>query len=301
MDDTSFTLRHNAKRAAERMIRAGAAPSIDYGLRTREDGRIEIVWRTGDRPSMHCAEAEAAPTAIETELAAEMLDKAEAEGWSGPDPDGEEAEREDEVDKAIAREAIAEIEEHPERLISGPAFEDRLSAMHEPGAPAAEPQPDPWPPGTRVSVAIGKRKSQTGTVSHRIGKRSWRVALDGAAAGVTNLYRGEQLSATDAMPEPTPEKKKRRGPTPSNRPSKSAELDAAAAAGIMPEKPIMTSKANPGYQKRFDHLAERAAKGDWESVRNYEVKGINSYAKMVKQYRERLLAAHAAAEAMTNA
>jgi hypothetical protein len=38
MDDTSFSLRHNAKRAADRMIEAGRAPSIDYGVRARNDG-----------------------------------------------------------------------------------------------------------------------------------------------------------------------------------------------------------------------------------------------------------------------
>ena len=68
------------------------------------------------------------------------------------------------------------------------------------------------------------------------------------------------------------------------------------AAGVRPEKPIVTSKANPHYQKRFDHLAERAAAGDWDTVKAYEVNGINSYAKMVRQYRDRLLAAHAASQ-----
>jgi hypothetical protein len=47
MDDTGFSLRNNAKRAAERMIHNGTAPSIGYGLRTREDGRFEIVWKSG--------------------------------------------------------------------------------------------------------------------------------------------------------------------------------------------------------------------------------------------------------------
>jgi hypothetical protein len=40
---------------------------------------------------------------------------------------------------------------------------------------------------------------------------------------------------------------------------------------------------------------------DWSAIRGYEVKGINSYAKMVKQYRDRLLAAHAAAVASAEA
>jgi hypothetical protein len=56
----------------------------------------------------------------------------------------------------------------------------------------------------------------------------------------------------------------------------------------------MTSKANPHYQARFNKLEALATAADWDGVRAYVVKGINSYAKMVKQYRDRLLAAHAA-------
>jgi hypothetical protein len=78
------------------------------------------------------------------------------------------------------------------------------------------------------------------------------------------------------------------------RRSKPAELDAAAARGIMPEKPDVTSHANHHYQKRFDRLAELAAADDWDEVRTYECNGVNSYAKEVRRYRDRLLAAHAA-------
>jgi hypothetical protein len=81
------------------------------------------------------------------------------------------------------------------------------------------------------------------------------------------------------------------------RRSKNAELDAAAARGIVPEKPDVTSHANHHYQKRFDRLAELAAAGDWDAVRGYECTGVNSYAKMVRQYRDRLLAAHDASTA----
>jgi hypothetical protein len=66
-----------------------------------------------------------------------------------------------------------------------------------------------------------------------------------------------------------------------------------AATGVMPTKPIMTSPTNrEQYQKRFDKLEAMAMAGDWGGVRGYEVKGINSYAKMVAAYRDRLLAAH---------
>ena len=50
MDTTasSFTLRKNAKRAAEAMIRKGIAPAVDYGIKLSDDGRFEIVWKTAE-------------------------------------------------------------------------------------------------------------------------------------------------------------------------------------------------------------------------------------------------------------
>jgi hypothetical protein len=116
------------------------------------------------------------------------------------------------------------------------------------------------------------------------------------------LCRYSQLTLDNGSePAPAPKKAARRKTERqpgSRKPSKSAELDAAAARGEMPAKPIITSKANQlQYQKRFDQLEKWALADDWDAVRGYQVKGINSYAKMVKQYRERLLAAHAASTA----
>src|SRR5947199_8057365 len=63
MDTTasSFTLRKNAKRAAEAMIRKGTAPAVDFGIKPNNDGRFEIVWQS----------ATTAPTTddVETETA----------------------------------------------------------------------------------------------------------------------------------------------------------------------------------------------------------------------------------------
>jgi hypothetical protein len=78
------------------------------------------------------------------------------------------------------------------------------------------------------------------------------------------------------------------------RQSKAAELDAAAARGVMPTKPVVTSHWKYPYQRRFDKLAELAAAGDWDAVAAYECNGLNSYSKMVRQYRDRLVAAHKA-------
>src|SRR5580704_12536074 len=53
MDDTaaSYSNRANAKRAAEKMITAGTAPAVDYGIKPREDGRFEIQWKTNCAPA----------------------------------------------------------------------------------------------------------------------------------------------------------------------------------------------------------------------------------------------------------
>src|ERR1700724_2628771 len=77
--------------------------------------------------------------------------------------------------------------------------------------------------------------------------------------------------------------------------SRYALAAAVIAAGKLPdEAPIVTSVANPHYQKRFDELHKLAAAGDWAGVRDYKVSGSNSYSKMVARYRQDLLAVHAA-------
>jgi hypothetical protein len=102
-----------------------------------------------------------------------------------------------------------------------------------------------------------------------------------------------------SLPAEKPPRKPRAAPSGDRPPSRSAQIDAAAAAGIIPAKPIITSPTNKAqYQPRFDKLEAMAMADDWDGVRGYEVKGINSYAKMVKQYRARLLTAHAAAMAI---
>jgi hypothetical protein len=89
MDTTasSFTLRNNAKRAAEAMIRKGIAPAVDYGIKLSDDGRFEIVWKI----------VKAAPTSdeVETEIAEASADQPAAasptEAASQPAPVATEA------------------------------------------------------------------------------------------------------------------------------------------------------------------------------------------------------------------
>ena len=90
--------------------------------------------------------------------------------------------------------------------------------------------------------------------------------------------------------------KRRRRKSPSR--SRYAIDPGAIGAGRLPQKaPVVTSAANPHYQKHFDRLFDLAKAGDWDGVRNHEVKGSNSYSKMVARYRQDLLAVHAASEA----
>jgi hypothetical protein len=262
---TTFSSRSNAKRAAEKAIATGTAPSLDYGIKTRPSGRYLIVWhRKG--PEEEASEAAEDPLGYRDRLLA--ADAARRQTMAEP----------------------AEAEEAP------------------PQPEAVEPEADPFPKGTRVLARISKRRQALGTVDYRVDARHVRVHLTAAAPRTpSSMFDvGSLVLATDEdwaaiAPAAKPERKPRAAPSGDRKPSKASELDAAAARGETPTKPIMTSKANPHYQARFDKLEAMAIAGDWDGVRAYEVKGINSYAKMVAAYRDRLLAAHAAQQSKTEA
>jgi hypothetical protein len=275
---TTFSSRSNAKRAAEKAIRDGSAPSIDYGIKPSADDRyrFEVVWLTKGG-------TEEAPT---TEEVSTEIATANTDPETGMSVDNEDAadDHEEESETAVV----------PEALAGTPAN----------SSDGEQSMPDLFPPGTRVIVQVGKRKRSAGIVDYRVDATSCRVKFDGPHPSV--LCRYNQLSLDDGS-EPLPstvktERKARAAPSGDHKPSKNAELDAAAARGEMPAKPIMTSKANKEqYQKRFDLLEKASLAGNWDAVRAYEVKGINSYAKMVAAYRDRLLAAHAASVAADEA
>src|SRR5437868_512778 len=139
MDTTvsSFTLRKNAKRAAEAMIRKGTAPAIDYGIRPSANGRFEIVWKT--------AKAAPATDEVEIQLAEASADEPAAtlptEAASQPAP----ATTEPAMTEA-ATQGASEVEaaSQPAPRVPGPA-----PALSE-RAPKNE-----WPDGTRVMVRKG--------------------------------------------------------------------------------------------------------------------------------------------------
>ena len=130
------------------------------------------------------------------------------------------------------------------------------------------------------------------------------LAQVGKPESWTHLATAAQLDHTE---EPASEalksaRRSRRSTEAPTNPSRSQyAIDAATiAAGQLPEKPpVVTSKANPHYQKRFDTLHGYAVAGDWHSVAEYKVTGSNSYSKMVERYRQDLLAVHKVQQAAT--
>ena len=281
MDSTasSFTLRKNAKRAAEAMIRKGTAPAVDYGIKPSDNGRFEIVWKT----------AKAAPTTdeVEIEIAEASADQPVAasptEAASQPAPAATEP---------------ATTEAAPQRASEVEAASQPAPAATEPAPALSEPAPkNEWPAGTRVMVR--KRKSwREATIISRLDPDHWRAEYPGGGSG---MFREADIRAYDPKRDATPAKQPRRAKAAA--PQKSSQsryrIDPETiAAGRLPQKaPVVTSAANPHYQKHFDRLFGLAKAGDWDGVRNYEVKGSNSYSKMVARYRQDLLAVHAASEA----
>jgi hypothetical protein len=145
---------------------------------------------------------------------------------------------------------------------------------------------------------VRKRRSwREAKVVTRLDPGRWRVEYRGGGSG---MLREADIRAYDAERDATPAKQPRRlKATASHRSSRSryAINPEAIAAGKLPDKaPVVTSEANPHYQKHFDRLFALATTGDWDAVRDYEVKGSNSYSKMVARYRQDLLALHAASE-----
>src|SRR5436305_1626674 len=281
MDTTasSFTLRKNAKRAAEAMIRKGTAPAVDYGIRPSDDGRFEIVWKS----------VKAAPTSdeVETEIAEPPANQPAAasptEAASQPAP---------------AATELATTDAAPQPASEVEAASQPAPAATEPAPALSEPAPkNEWPAGTRVMVR--KRKSwREATIMSRLDPDHRRAEYPGGGSG---MFREADIRAYDPKRNATPGKQPRRAkPTAPQKPSQSryAIDPETIAAGQLPQRaPVVTSVANAHYQKHFDRLFDLAQAGDWDGVRNYEVKGSNSYSKMVARYRQDLLAVHAASEA----
>jgi hypothetical protein len=281
MDTTasSFTLRKNAERAAQAMIRKGTAPAVDYGIKPRDDGRFEIVWKIGKTaPSTDDVETEIAEASADQPAAASPTEDA-----SQPTPS---ATKPATTDAAPQPASEAEAASQP-----APAGPEPASALSEP-VPKNE-----WPHGTRVMVRKGKSWREA-TIISRLDPNHWRAEYPGGGSG---MFREADIRAYDAERDATPAKQPRRAkattPQKSSRSRYAIDAEAIAAGRLPQGAPVVTSAANPHYQKHFDRLFALAKAGDWDRVRNYEVKGSNSYSKMVARYRQDLLAVHAASEA----
>ena len=274
MDATasSCSTRNNAKRAAEQMIAKGTAPAVDYGIKP-SNGRFEVVWKT----------ALTAPEFAETaEAQTNQASKAEGEDWPNTAATTEEVETKIATVTASADEPAASGEPAPA----------------EPAPVTTQPKPEnKWPNGTRVMVR--KRKSwREATIVSRLEPDYWRAEYPGGGSG---MFQRADIRAYDAERDAKLGKQPRRvkATTPRKASLSSYAIDPEAiAAGTLPDKPpVVTSKANPHYQKHFDRLFGLARAGNWNAVRDYEVKGSNSYSKMVARYRQDLLEMHAASGA----
>ena len=280
MDTTAsrFTLRKNAERAARAMIRKGTAPAVDYGIKSSDDG-FEIVWKI----------AKTAPTTdeVETEIA-----EAPANQHVAASP------TEDASQHAPVATERATTDAAPQPASEVEAASQPAPAATEPAPALSEPAPkNEWSRGTHVMVR--KRKSwREATIVSRLDPDHWRAEYPG---GGSAMFQEADIRAYEAERDATPAKQPRRAtataPQKSSR-SRYAIDPEAIAAGRLPEKaPLVTSAANPHYQKHFDRLFALARAGDWDAVRDYKVTGSNSYSKMVVRYRQDLLAVHAASEA----
>ena len=225
--NSTFSSRSNAKRAAEKLVAAGTAPAVDYGIKERQDGRFEIKWKTT------------------------------------PVPTG--------------------VSEPPASTVLSP---------DEP-ASTGKPLPPPASPTTTQSRREITQAAAQGDQAPAAAEDPELAAFQTPRLIAELARRGYHATHARRPRAKRPENERQW--------SKTKLLDEAAGRGVMPTKPHVTSHANHHYQKRFDELAELAGAGDWDAVAGYECNGVNSYSKMVRQYRDRLVAAYKAQRAAANA
>src|ERR1700731_1600112 len=128
-----------------------------------------------------------------------------------------------------------------------------------PASGAPEPN-NKWPDGTRVMVRNKPKSWSEATIYTRLDPEYWRVQYP---SGGTGMFKEGDLRAydpeRDAKRARQPRRARATGPRAASR-SRYALDPAVIAAGKLPDKaPIVTSVANPHYQKRFDELHKLAA------------------------------------------
>jgi hypothetical protein len=117
---------------------------------------------------------------------------------------------------------------------------------------------------------VRTRKSwREATIISGLDPDHWRAEYPGGGSG---MFRQADIRAydpkRDATPPKQPQRAKATAPETSSR-SRYAIDPEAIAAGRLPQKaPVVTSAANPHYQKHFDRLFGLAQAGDWDRVRN---------------------------------
>jgi hypothetical protein len=284
MDTTasSFSTRGNAKRSAEQMIAKGTAPAADYDIERRDDGRFQLVWKT-ELMIVEAAEADEAQV-IEPN-GRHVFRNAEEETRSGPDRNA------GKVETKIARTDTSHNPIPP----NGPASLTSGRSEPAPIAPHSETE-NKWPDGTHVIVRKHRSWREAKIVS-RLSPLFWRAEYSGGGSG---MFREADIRAydvdRDAAPASQPDRGAAAAPKKAARSKYGIDPEAITAGRLPEEPPVVTSAANPHYQKHFDRLFALAKAGRWDAVREYKISGTNSYSKRVARYREDLLALNAASE-----
>src|SRR5437764_13795954 len=227
MDTTasSFTLRKNAKRAAEAMIRKGTAPTIDYGIELSVNGRFEIVWKTGNAaPAIHGVEIQLAEASAD-EPAAALPTEASQPAPAATEP-------------ATSNAAPQRVSEAEAASQATPAATELAAAL------SGQAPKNEWPHGTRVMVRKGKSWHEA-TIVSRLDPDHWRAEYPGGGSG---MVREADIRAYDPKRDATAAKQPRRSnataPQKPSRPRYAIDPEASAAGRLPPSRAGGTAAAN---------------------------------------------------------
>src|SRR5205085_7402162 len=209
--------------------------AVDYGIKPSDNGRFEIDWKT----------AKATPATDEVEI--QLAEASADEPAAGLPTEASQP--------APAATEPATTETAPQRASEVEAASQPAPAATKPAAALSEPAPEnEWSAGTRVMVR--NRKSwREATIISGLDPDHWRAEYPGGGSG---MFREADIRAYDPKRDATPAKQPRRArakvPETSSRSRYAIDPEAIAAGRLPQSAPVVTSAANPHYQKHFDRL-----------------------------------------------
>jgi hypothetical protein len=286
---TYYTNRANAIRAARKAIDANAQPGLDFTITTHPDGRFSIgpIEKPAVSATAGVADTEAAPAAATPGALDELAQEAPSDDQLLTDADPETVPAE--IQAALAPYAGLSEPELVAKLETEAAAGDQGAYHAALALKTASGQTEAPVDLTKLTKAQRKAYVATGALPETEAAKDAQVTTDILDMLLADVQAGTLDQPVLAKPKKPKAAKPPKGPSASAL--KAQATAEAIAKGELPPALVIVSAANQHYQHRADALRELAEAGKLNALLVAEVKGVNTYSKMLVRYRDQCIAA----------